>query len=134
MVALNVTALIPPQGLGYPSDLVLWSNTGSWQDLAMFAFKTISLSFLSLFGTIAVTRSQNILLTNDDGWAVAQIRAQFNALDAAGYNVRPGYSFAAWSSCGDLHTDLYLLIGNTFGPCAGPKRHRLFFRNACTIN
>lgn len=31
--------------------------------------------------------SQNIVLTNDDGWAVAQIRAQNNALKAAGFNV-----------------------------------------------
>ncbi|PSS30879.1 hypothetical protein PHLCEN_2v2606 [Hermanssonia centrifuga] len=30
---------------------------------------------------------QNIVLTNDDGWAVAQIRAQNNALIAAGFNV-----------------------------------------------
>ena len=29
----------------------------------------------------------NILVTNDDGWAVAQIRAEFNALAAAGHNV-----------------------------------------------
>ena len=32
--------------------------------------------------------SQNVILTNDDGWAVAQIRAQFDALNAAGFNVR----------------------------------------------
>ena len=30
---------------------------------------------------------QDIVLTNDDGWAVAQIRAQNNALKAAGFNV-----------------------------------------------
>jgi len=30
---------------------------------------------------------KKILLTNDDGWAVAQIRAQNDALKAAGYNV-----------------------------------------------
>ena len=30
----------------------------------------------------------NILLTNDDGWAVAIIRAQFEAFTRAGYNVR----------------------------------------------
>ena len=30
---------------------------------------------------------QNIILTNDDGWAVAQIRAQFDALNATGFNV-----------------------------------------------
>ena len=31
--------------------------------------------------------SQKIVLTNDDGWAVAQIRAQFNTLNSAGFNV-----------------------------------------------
>ncbi|THH29302.1 hypothetical protein EUX98_g4893 [Antrodiella citrinella] len=31
--------------------------------------------------------SQNLVLTNDDGWAVAQIRAQNDALKAAGFNV-----------------------------------------------
>ena len=32
--------------------------------------------------------AQNIFLTNDDGWAVAQIRAQRDALVDAGFNVR----------------------------------------------
>ena len=32
--------------------------------------------------------SQKIVLTNDDGWAVAQIRAEFEALDNVGYDVR----------------------------------------------
>ena len=31
--------------------------------------------------------AQNIILTNDDGWAVAQIRAQFDALQSVGFNV-----------------------------------------------
>ena len=30
---------------------------------------------------------KNILLTNDDGWATAMIRAQYNALKAAGHSV-----------------------------------------------
>lgn len=30
---------------------------------------------------------QKVVLTNDDGWATAQIRAQNNALKAAGFNV-----------------------------------------------
>lgn len=32
--------------------------------------------------------SQRIVLTNDDGWAVAQIRAEFETLSGAGYDVR----------------------------------------------
>ena len=35
----------------------------------------------------AVACAQKILITNDDGWAVAQIRAEYTALKAAGYNV-----------------------------------------------
>ena len=31
--------------------------------------------------------AKKIVLTNDDGWAVAQIRAQFDALEAAGFDV-----------------------------------------------
>ncbi|KAI0689378.1 survival protein sure-like phosphatase/nucleotidase [Cytidiella melzeri] len=36
---------------------------------------------------VAQCRVTKIVLTNDDGWAVAQIRAQYDALVAAGYNV-----------------------------------------------
>lgn len=35
-----------------------------------------------------VVASQKLLVTNDDGWAVAIIRAQVDALDEAGYDVR----------------------------------------------
>ena len=34
-----------------------------------------------------------ILQTNDDGWAVANIRAQFDAFQAAGFNVSSSASF-----------------------------------------
>ncbi|KAF9449013.1 survival protein sure-like phosphatase/nucleotidase [Macrolepiota fuliginosa MF-IS2] len=34
-----------------------------------------------------VSAAQKILLTNDDGWAVAQIRDEYNQLKAAGYEV-----------------------------------------------
>lgn len=46
------------------------------------ALKTFCIAFLSLFSTTTVLPARNILLTNDDGWAVAQIRAQFNAFAA----------------------------------------------------
>ncbi|KAF8968736.1 survival protein sure-like phosphatase/nucleotidase [Flammula alnicola] len=37
---------------------------------------------------LVVCDAQNkVVLTNDDGWAVAQIRAEYTALNAAGYNV-----------------------------------------------
>lgn len=36
---------------------------------------------------LAVLQAQNLVLTNDDGWAVAQIRAQYAALTNAGFEV-----------------------------------------------
>ena len=42
---------------------------------------------LLILTSIAVAYCQSIVLTNDDGWATAQIRAQDNALTAAGFNV-----------------------------------------------
>ncbi len=49
----------------------------------MIAIQALALGLLSS----NLAEAQNIILTNDDGWAVAQIRAQFNAISAAGYNV-----------------------------------------------
>ncbi|KZT25032.1 survival protein sure-like phosphatase/nucleotidase [Neolentinus lepideus HHB14362 ss-1] len=49
-----------------------------------------SLRWQSLFSVIILVSGSfatNILLTNDDGWAVAMIRAQNDALKEAGYNV-----------------------------------------------
>lgn len=37
---------------------------------------------------LSVVTCQKIVLTNDDGWAVAQIRAEYEALADAGYDVR----------------------------------------------
>lgn len=48
----------------------------------MLAPLSITVSLICL-----VASAQKILLTNDDGWAVAQIRAQFSALENAGYDV-----------------------------------------------
>lgn len=45
-------------------------------------------SLLIILPFVLVGSAQKILLTNDDGWAVAQIRAQFNALEASKYIVR----------------------------------------------
>ncbi|KAJ7041160.1 sure-like protein [Mycena alexandri] len=50
----------------------------------MFSSAAI-LFVLASFGLAQTTK--NLVLTNDDGWAVAQIRAQNDALNAAGYNV-----------------------------------------------
>lgn len=35
----------------------------------------------------SVNGQTKILVTNDDGWAVANIRAQYNSLKSAGFNV-----------------------------------------------
>jgi 5'-nucleotidase len=36
---------------------------------------------------LLAVNGQNVVLTNDDGWAVAMIREQFALLNRAGYNV-----------------------------------------------
>ncbi|KAH9476815.1 Acid phosphatase [Psilocybe cubensis] len=46
---------------------------------------TPSLLALSLISTCAAQKK--VVLTNDDGWATAQIRAEYAALQAAGFNV-----------------------------------------------
>ncbi len=47
-----------------------------------------TLSFVLLASLVALVQTQKIVLTNDDGWAEAQIRAQFEELINAGYEVR----------------------------------------------
>lgn len=49
----------------------------------------ITLAFVtSVLSFVLTTNAQTkIVLTNDDGWAVAQVRAQDDALKAAGFNV-----------------------------------------------
>ena len=49
-------------------------------------------SILALTSLAALAQCQNIVLTNDDGWATAQIRAQNDALNAAGFNVCGGFA------------------------------------------
>lgn len=47
----------------------------------------ITLAFVLLASLVALVQTQKIVLTNDDGWAEAQIRAQFEELVNAGYEV-----------------------------------------------
>jgi hypothetical protein len=51
----------------------------------MAQFTRLAQFVLVVLATVA--SAQRIVLTNDDGWAVAQIRAEYNALQAAGYEV-----------------------------------------------
>lgn len=47
-------------------------------------------NFLILPAVIALcVHAQKVVVTNDDGWAVAQIRAQYNALKLGGFDVSP---------------------------------------------
>lgn len=48
----------------------------------------LSSALLFLLSLPLHTLQQKIVLTNDDGWAVAQIRAEYTALKAAGYDVK----------------------------------------------
>lgn len=45
-------------------------------------------SWVFLATVITSGGGQKLVLTNDDGWAVAQIRAEYEALVWAGYDVR----------------------------------------------
>lgn len=47
---------------------------------------SIVVRILALQSSVASAKT-TIVLTNDDGWAVANIRAQFDALTNAGFNV-----------------------------------------------
>jgi 5'-nucleotidase len=51
-------------------------------------FSTIQLISLFLLCLPLSALSTRVVLTNDDGWAVAQIRAEYAALKAARYQVR----------------------------------------------
>lgn len=44
-------------------------------------------SFLSLPLIFTYAAATKIIISNDDGWATAQIRQQFDALTSAGHNV-----------------------------------------------
>lgn len=59
-------------------------------------FSTLSNPLGLLFVIIVLIGGQsqalNVVLTNDDGWATANIRAQFDALNSAGFNVRRSVS------------------------------------------
>lgn len=90
MVTLNATAeSLSIAGILLETSFAQLLNW-TWPDIYIAStMKTFCIAFLSLFSTATVLRAQNIVLTNDDGWAVAQIRAQFNALATeSDFNVR----------------------------------------------
>ena len=69
---------------------------------------------LLLFATLITIRAQTIILTNDDGWAVAQIRAQYSALKAGGFDV----SISLLLLCQQTYAPTS--IGRTFCTCRRP--------------
>lgn len=48
----------------------------------------LTFTVLSLISLAVANLNRRIVLTNDDGWAVANIRAHNDALKAAGFDVR----------------------------------------------
>lgn len=50
-------------------------------------FSTSVLHFPFILLCAAATCARNLVLTNDDGWAVASIRGQYEALTKAGFDV-----------------------------------------------
>ena len=56
----------------------------------MSPFTYVQVALSALLATTQLQSKARLLLTNDDGWATAQIRAQNDALNAAGFNVCGG--------------------------------------------
>lgn len=72
---------------------------------------------LFLCAVLQISQAQKIVLTNDDGWAVAQIRAEFTALVNDGYDVRTTGLFS-------MIIVLQLLLSGRFvGSSREPVRH-----------
>lgn len=53
-----------------------------------WAYLLQAISLAALLPACAYAGTESIVLTNDDGWAVAQIRAQRDSLVDAGFDVR----------------------------------------------
>ena len=61
------------------------------------SFLRLAMALFAFASTTTTALAQvKIVHTNDDGWAVANIRASFDALQDAGYNVR---DFASSPQC-----------------------------------
>ncbi|KAI0077635.1 survival protein sure-like phosphatase/nucleotidase [Panus rudis PR-1116 ss-1] len=70
-----------------------------------------------LFSGVTVI-GQTVVISNDDGWAEAQIRAQFNALDAAGFEVVLSSPAENQSGRGSLSTTPEVVVGGCeFNSC-----------------
>ncbi|KZP09864.1 sure-like protein [Athelia psychrophila] len=70
-----------------------------------------------LLALASAAQSAQIVLTNDDGWAVAQIRAQKDALTTAGYNVILSAPAQDQSGSGSSSTTPFPPTKNLPSPC-----------------
>ena len=75
---------------------------------------------------ISVALARNILLTNDDGWAVAQIRVQYQELTDAGFDVCCNLSMFVSMLTFDIH------IGHLVVPSREHVRH--WFIDCCSYH
>lgn len=57
--------------------------------LSSFSSHFLVVGFFQVTLATSILPNLKVVLTNDDGWAVAQIRSDYDALRAAGFNVRP---------------------------------------------
>ena len=80
----------------------------------------------------AHAKISNLVLTNDDGWAVANIRAQNDALRAAGYDVGAALIREFLTSVNMTSRNSSNWVSNLMiGVNSMYERHRLRFRVVC---
>lgn len=70
----------------------------------------------------AYTAATNIVISDDDGWATAQIRQVFDVLSSAGHNVRV-------LSLQEVLSLIYAFAGGPFGPRPQPVGQELFVQD-----
>lgn len=84
-------------------------------------YASVLLAILLVSGTRAATK---IVLTNDDGWAVAQLRAEYTALTAVGYSVSTNHCCPQkFAKCYELLTQFIFI-----GPPVGSRRQQIWKR------
>lgn len=68
-------------------DVIRRQQSSKYRRYLLDHFAMFHKTFILFCALASIVSSQDIILTNDDGWAVAQIRAQNDALNAAGFDV-----------------------------------------------
>ena len=129
MVAINMTSVVfvdPPV-----SQAVWWTTQGTQNAVmpALALLNTLVAIVGTLFTVLSATRAQSIVLTNDDGWAVAQIRAEFNALEAAGFQVGFGTLLSLQSA--PSRRLIFRCLVCSYRPSYQPRRRSSLERGLC---